>query len=63
MEMGWSDTRIPVILVEPVPIRHGEGVAIPDGKDDEIDHVGHVGHVWRFRVMKVVWPNMREAKE
>ena len=39
MEMGWSDTRIHVILVEPVPIRHGEGVAIPDGKDNEVDQV------------------------
>ena len=37
METGWSDTRMPVILVEPVPVRHGEDVTIPDGKDDEVD--------------------------
>ena len=34
IEMGWSDT---VILVEPVPARHGEVVTEPGGKDDVMD--------------------------
>ena len=37
MEMGWSDTRVPVILVEPVPARHEEVVTDPGGKDDDVD--------------------------
>ena len=34
IKMGWSDT---VILVEPVPARHGEVVTEPGGKDDVMD--------------------------
>ena len=26
MEMGWSDTRMPVILVDRMPVRHGDGI-------------------------------------
>ena len=28
MDMGWSDTRMPVILVDRMPARHGDGVNI-----------------------------------
>ena len=37
MEMGWSDTGVPVILVEPMPERRGEAVTDPGDKDDEVD--------------------------
>ena len=36
-EVGWSDTRVPKILEEPVQARHGEVVTDPGGKDDNVD--------------------------
>ena len=32
IQMDWSDTRVLVILVEPVPARHGEVVTEPGGQ-------------------------------
>ena len=37
MEMGWSDTRVPVIFMEPMPERRGEVITNPGDKDDEVD--------------------------
>ena len=58
MEMGWSDTRMPVILVEPMPARHGEVVSDPGDDMDESCVEIHGNEGWMVK-----YERMSEANE